>query len=131
MGRVIPEMTLFFAAIIGVGMVAAVAYHAESDGMRKTRAVQRIATELRTKAFDGSCSPDGRQDRQERKNCFEKNGYRVVRTGMETAIYKVLADQTPEAIYKMEWYVSLSAKAATMEKAAQALTSAPVAGGGE
>lgn len=87
--------------LAGATFIAAVLVATFTYFNGKTNEYSRMTSELSSQVdkldFLDSCDPDGRFNNRNQKNCIEREGYRIVRSGLDAIIVKII-DGKPEVI---------------------------------
>jgi hypothetical protein len=103
--------------VVGVG-----ALWAHSSIINANRAYDEVERQMSNKTFSISCSETGAiVETGTQGNCFESNGYRVIRDGIKTTIIKVTKNEPGKLIYRSGYSDGVIASGREMMAVATAL----------
>lgn len=83
--------------ITAVALAGYIFLNNRSAGYR--HAVALLTAQVDQLEFPISCTPQGRLDNRNKRNCVERNGYRIVRSGLDAIIVKIDKDK-PVVVFR-------------------------------
>ncbi|TLX16226.1 hypothetical protein [Rhizobium sp. MHM7A] len=90
-------IALVAATVVGAGIMMGWTYLSKRTSEYR-QSVATLTAQVDKLQFPISCTPEGRLDNLNQRNCVERNGYRIVRSGLDAIVVKMDKDE-PVVVY--------------------------------